>query len=109
MDVPVSSLLISTTMFVITSYSIHYTKLYDGRGTAIVVETGSNTEIGKIAKEVSNTVETPSPLTIRMGKFSKQISFLIIVIAFIVTALLVSKGNDMTTIFLAVIALSVFV
>ena len=83
------------------------TSVITGRSTAIVVETGSNTEIGKIAKEVSNTVETPSPLTIRMSKFSKQISFLIIVIAFIVTALLVSKGNDMTTIFLAVIALSV--
>ncbi len=83
------------------------TSVITGRGTAIVVATGVNTEIGKIAKEVSNTVETPSPLTIRMGKFSKQISFLIIVIAFIVTALLVNKGNDMTTIFLAVIALSV--
>ena len=83
------------------------TSVITGRSTAIVVETGTNTEIGKIAKEVSSTVETPSPLTIRMSKFSKQISFLIIVIAFIVTALLVSKGNDMTTIFLAVIALSV--
>lgn len=83
------------------------TSVITGRCTAIVVETGVNTEIGKIAKEVSNTVETPSPLTIRMSKFSKQISFLIIVIAFIVTALLVNKGNDMTTIFLAVIALSV--
>ncbi len=83
------------------------TSVITGRGVAIVVETGANTEIGKIADKVSKTVETPSPLTIRMSKFSKQISFLILVIAFIVTAVLVSKGNDLTTIFLAVIALSV--
>lgn len=83
------------------------TSVITGRGTCIVVETGSNTEIGKIAEKVSNTIETPSPLTIRMAKFSKQITILIIFIAIIVSVLLMIKGNDATTIFLAVIALAV--
>lgn len=83
------------------------TNVITGRGTAVVVETGINTEIGKIAEQVSNSDDTPSPLTIRMNKFSKQITTLIIIIAIIVTAVLISKGNDLTTVFLSVIALAV--
>ena len=45
-----------------------------GRAKAIVVETGIHTEIGKIASHVSTAKEEPSPLTIRMKKFSKQIA-----------------------------------
>lgn len=51
------------------------TSVITGRGTAIVVETGSNTEIGKIAKEVSNTVETPSPLTQEWVNFQNKFHF----------------------------------
>lgn len=83
------------------------TSVITGRALAIVVETAGHTEIGKIAEKVSNTVETPSPLSIRMNKFSKQISFLIIIISIIITILLINKGYNLTSIFLAVIALSV--
>lgn len=83
------------------------TNVITGRGTAIVVETATNTEIGKIAEQVSNSDDTPSPLTIRMNKFSKQITTLIVIIAIVITAVLISKGNDLTTIFLSVIALAV--
>ena len=42
-----------------------------------------------------------------MNKFSKQVTILIIFIAILVSILLIQKGNDLTTVFLSVIALSV--
>ncbi|MEG0026104.1 MAG: cation-transporting P-type ATPase [Bacilli bacterium] len=83
------------------------TNIITGRAKCIVVEIGILTEIGKIANKVTQTKETKSPLTIRMERFSKQISILIILIAIIITILLWYKGFTGTEIFLAVIALSV--
>ncbi|MBQ7136456.1 MAG: HAD-IC family P-type ATPase [Bacilli bacterium] len=83
------------------------TAVVTGRAKAIVVETGINTEIGKIANKVSNTKETKSPLTIRMEKFSKQISMLVVVVAIIIAVVLIYKDVPGSEIFLSVIALSV--
>lgn len=83
------------------------TSVLTGRAVAMVVETGINTEIGKIAGKVANTKETKSPLTIRMEKFSKQISMLVVVVAIIIAVLLYVKGTPGSEIFLSVIALSV--
>ena len=83
------------------------TSVLTGRATAVVVATASNTEIGKIAGKVANTKETKSPLTIRMEKFSKQISILIVIVAIIIATLLYAKGTPGNEIFLSVIALSV--
>lgn len=78
-----------------------------GRAKAIVIKTGSSTEIGQIADTVSNMEESPSPLTIRVNKFSKQISILVIVVAIIITILLYYKNVPGKEIFMSVIALSV--
>ncbi len=83
------------------------TSVITGRAEAIVVETGTNTEIGKIADKVIQTKEEKSPLTIRMEKFSKQISLFIVVVAIILTFVLYAKGYDFNNIFLLVISLSV--
>jgi len=83
------------------------TSVVTGRAKAIVVATAINTEIGKIANKVSNTKEAKSPLTIRMEKFSKQISILVIIVALIITAVLIYKDTPGSEIFLSVIALSV--
>ena len=83
------------------------TSVITGRAEAIVVETGANTEIGKIADKVINTEEEKSPLTIRMEKFSKQISLFIIVVAIILTLVLYAKNFKFDDIFMLVISLSV--
>lgn len=83
------------------------TSVITGRAKAVVVATGVNTEIGKIADHVSNTKEEQSPLTIRMNQFSKQISIFIIVIALLIAFILLIKGESGKSIFLSVIALSV--
>ena len=83
------------------------TNIVTGRGKAIVVAVGLNTEIGKIANSINKTKEEKSPLTIRVEKFTKQISMLVIVVALIITFLLISKDVPYNEIFLSVIALSV--
>lgn len=83
------------------------TSVLSGRGIGIVTATGLNTELGEIAKKVNTTKDTKSPLTIRMEKFSKQITFLVIAMAILITMVLYSKGTSGSEIFLSVIALSV--
>ena len=83
------------------------TNVTTGRAKAIIVATGIDTEIGKIADKVTNTKEEKSPLTIRTEKFSKQISAIIIVVAIITTFILIAKDYPAREIFLCVIALSV--
>ena len=83
------------------------TSVVTGRAHAIVVFVSLDTEIGKIADSINNTKEEKSPLTIRVEKFSKQISMLVLVVAIIITILLILKNEPYHEIFLSVIALAV--
>lgn len=78
-----------------------------GRAKAIVISTGIHTEIGKIFKQVVNTEEEKTPLTIRMEKFTKQISLIIIIIAIISAIILSINGYSFDSIFLSVVALAI--
>jgi len=83
------------------------TNVVTGRALAVVVKTGLSTEIGKIASSIQNASDEKSPLTIRVEKFSKQITMLVLVIATIITFLLITKNVPYHEIFLSVVALSV--
>jgi len=78
-----------------------------GRCKAVVVSTGASTEIGNIAKQVMSVGEEKTPLTIRMEKFTKQISVIIIFVAIISAAILFINGYETKAIFLSVVALAV--
>ena len=78
-----------------------------GRATCVVVETGINTEIGNIATNLNSVSDEKSPLTIRINKFSKQISFAIVAVAVIVFIIMLLQNNPFKNIFLSVIALAV--
>lgn len=83
------------------------TVVLSGRCVGIVVETASNTEIGKIADKVINTEDTDSPLVIRIGKFSKQLSIAFSIFAIFLSLILYYKGYLIREIFFSVIALTV--
>ncbi len=83
------------------------TSVVTGRGKCIVVETGANTEIGKISTKVVETKSEKSPLAIRMEKLSKQITLLVLAIAIIITILMLLKGEKIEDVFISVVALSV--
>jgi len=83
------------------------TTVLTGRAKAIVVDVGSNTEIGKIANTIKNTKEEKSPLTIRIDKFSKQICRLVLILAVVLFILLSGKNMPMQEVLLSVVALAV--
>jgi magnesium-transporting ATPase (P-type) len=53
--------------------------LFSGRAVGVIVETGLKTELGKIASAISNVETAKAPLMIRMEKFSKHISIIVII------------------------------
>ena len=83
------------------------TSVATGRACGIVTSIGINTQIGLIATTINETKEEKSPLTIRVEKFSKQITILIIIISTIIAIILASKHMPTEEILLSVIALGV--
>lgn len=78
-----------------------------GRGEGIVVNTGINTQVGKISQNVTESVSAKPPLVQRMEKFIKQISFFIIALSVILAIILRLQGMDYSAIFFFVVALAV--
>ena len=71
----------------------------------VVVEIGKHTELGNIATNLNKVKDEKSPLTIRINKFSKQISVFIVAIAVVVFIIMLLQGNSkLHTIFISVIA-----
>ena len=63
------------------------TKVVSGRGKAVIVATGSDTEIGKIATSLHETVTEKTPLTIELETVARTLTIIIGIIAAIVFAL----------------------
>ena len=78
-----------------------------GRGKGIVVNTGLETQVGKISQDVTESVSAKPPLVQRMEKFIKQISIFIIALSVILAIILHLQGMDYTAIFFFVVALAV--
>lgn len=55
-----------------------------GRGKAVVVETGMNTEIGKIANALEQTQKEETPLQKKMTELSKMLTKLVLIICVLV-------------------------
>ena len=49
-----------------------------GRGKVVITATGMDTEMGKIANELSNTKDSQTPLQIKLSQLSKILSILVI-------------------------------
>lgn len=65
-----------------------------GRGKAVVVGTGMNTEMGKIADAISKAKESATPLQIKLAGLSKVLSFIVIGICIFIFAFrLIKIGN----------------
>lgn len=80
------------------------TMVISGRGLAVALATGKNTEFGKIAEEVKETLETQTPLQLKLAKFAKNLLLLILGVVFVIFLIGILKGLDFLQMFL--IALS---
>lgn len=79
-----------------------------GKGMGLVVSTGMNTQIGKIAHLVSSQQETETPMQIKLDKLGSLIGKIVLVIAVIVALeeVILSKGSILEAI-ISSIALAV--
>lgn len=78
-----------------------------GRAWGVVVETGLNTEVGQIAKIISSSEKTKTPLIIRMEKFSKKISIIALFLCLLLAVVSILKGMSYIKVFPLVVALAI--
>ncbi|KUG20327.1 MAG: HAD-IC family P-type ATPase [Methanomicrobiaceae archaeon] len=78
-----------------------------GRGTGVVVATGSLTQIGLIAETVSTTEMGRPPLVIRMEEFSRKISIAVLAAAALVGLIVLLQGMAFFDVFFLAVALAV--
>ena len=55
-----------------------------GRAVAMVVETGANTELGRVGHLVATSIKERSPLEIQLTKLGRRLVYIVLAIAFIV-------------------------
>lgn len=55
-----------------------------GRGKAVVVSTGMNTEFGKIAEMIQTTEEVETPLKKKLNKFAKKVAKIVVIICVVI-------------------------
>lgn len=51
-----------------------------GRGKAVVIKTGMQTEMGKIAQYIDNAKENKTPLQLKLNQLSRILSFVVVII-----------------------------
>jgi len=78
-----------------------------GRGVGLTVGTGTETQVGLIAQTVTESEGGKPPLVLRMERFVKHISILVLVISAGLALLLWTQGESLAAIFFFVVALAV--
>lgn len=79
-----------------------------GRGKGVVVSTGMNTELGKIARAVAEAKEEKTPLEIELDYFGKRVGAIILVIAVLVFITSLLEGyTDLVESLMIAVALAV--
>jgi magnesium-transporting ATPase (P-type) len=78
-----------------------------GTGTAVIVETGARTELGRISAMLRETTELMTPLTRSMAKVSLWLSGVIAAVALAIMAIGLARGYPLVDAVLAAITLAV--
>lgn len=78
-----------------------------GRGKGVAVATGTDTEMGRIAEDISEEARSKSPLVQRMQKFTYKIAVAILVAVAVIAAIMYWRGDAMQEIVLMSIGLAV--
>lgn len=79
----------------------------NGRAEAVVVETGMNTEMGKIAGLLNNTERIKTPLQKRLIKFAKFLTVIAVSASVIIFTILLSRGEAIGEVLMNAVALLV--
>lgn len=80
-----------------------------GRGKGVVVATGMNTEVGKIAGIINNTEKTETPLQQRLDKLGKTLGIASIAICIVIFLIGMFQGKELIDMFMTAVSLAVAV
>ena len=78
-----------------------------GRGKGIVVETGMNTEFGKIATIINDTEGAATPLQIKLNKLGKTLGIAALAICIVIFIIGILYGKDIIDMFMTAVSLAV--
>ena len=78
-----------------------------GRGRGIVVATGIETEVGKIANMLQETVETETPMNRRLEQLGKVLGIAALIICVVIFIVGVLYGNSVLSMFMTAVSLAV--
>ena len=78
-----------------------------GHGKGIVVGTGMNTEIGKIAGMLNGESDTQTPMQIRLEKLGKVLGIASVIICAIIFVIGIIHGGDWISMFMIAVSLAV--
>ncbi|WP_097990931.1 cation-transporting P-type ATPase [Methyloterricola oryzae] len=78
-----------------------------GTGLGLVVETGDATEIGRINRLIAEASELETPLTVKIGQFSRLLMWFILLLAGLTFLAGWLRGEDAVETFIASVALAV--
>jgi len=78
-----------------------------GRGRGIVVSTGMNSEVGKIADLLQQTVDTETPMSRRLEQLGKVLGIAALIICAIIFTVGVLYGNSVMDMFMTAVSLAV--
>ena len=80
-----------------------------GRGKAVVVETGMNTEVGKIADMLNETEKQETPLQKRLNNLGKTLGIAALAICAVIFFIGLLQGKDVISMFMTAVSLAVAV
>src|SRR5690554_2690344 len=90
-----------------TAMAYSGTLVTQGRGLALVIATGSNTELGRINKMLHRVESLTTPLLQQMSQFARYLTFVVLIVGLAVFLLGLLRGNDPSYLFMAVVSLIV--
>lgn len=79
----------------------------EGRGVAVVVGTGTETALGRIAGSLVRAPDAPPPLVLRLERFSRSLALYAVVAIAVVAAVQAAQGVPAAQIFFFAVALAV--
>ncbi len=79
----------------------------DGRARALVIATGMNSELGKIAAMLSEDTDTRTPMQKRLTNFGKWLSVIALVICILVFVIGILRGEPLLLMFMTAVSLAV--
>lgn len=80
-----------------------------GRGKGIVVETGMNTEVGKIAQMLDKAEKQITPLQMKLNKLGKTLGIVSLAICALIFVIGLIQGKDFLSMFMIAVSLAVAV